>query len=482
MTDVINSRIDRADEIFQLNRKIMLQRLAEIGELTAAVNAGGGERAVKRHRERGRMLIRERIELLIDPHEYFLELSPLAAWDSRFADGASMVTGVGVVEGTECVLIGNDFTIRGGSINPYTMRKMLRAFAIADENRLPVIMMTESGGGDLPAQADAFVEGGRLFRDLSDLSKKRIPTINIVFGNSTAGGAYLPGMSDYAIMIRNQSQVFLGGPPLVKMATGEDTDPEELGGAEMHAACRASRTTWRRRDERDCDPHRSRDRVATRLAQAGGPPPPRRERAAATTPRSCSASRHPTSKVPFDAREVIARIVDGSRFSEFKPLYGSTLVMRLGTPARLSDRHRREQRDPVLARIAQKGAQFIELCNQIDMPLLFLQNITGFMVGTKYEQEGIIKHGAKLINAVSNSTVPAITIMIGRELRRRQLRDVGPRVRAAVPVHVAEPPHRGDGRQAARRRADIIQRDAAASAARPSTRKADEMKAIDRSR
>jgi acetyl-CoA carboxylase carboxyltransferase component len=410
MTDVITSRVDKADEIFQLNRKIMLQRLAEIGALTAAVNAGGGERAVKRHRERGRMLIRERIELLIDPHEYFLELSPLAAWDSRFADGASMVTGVGVVEGTECVLIGNDFTIRGGSINPYTMRKMLRAFAIADENRLPVIMMTESGGGDLPAQADAFVEGGRLFRDLSDLSKKRIPTIDIVFGNATAGGAYQPGMSDYAILIRNQSHVFLGGPPLVKMATGEDTDPESLGGGEMHATV-SGLADYLASDEFEA--LRITRSIVRHLnwRKLGGPP-----RHAASDPlldgEDLLGIASHDLKVPFDPREVIARVADGSRFEEFKPLYGRQLVTGWaavhGYPVGIVANH-----GILMSEESEKGAQFIALCNQIDVPLLFFQNTTGFVVGTEYERGAITKNGSKLVRSVSNSQVPHITIMMG---------------------------------------------------------------------
>ena len=410
MTDVLTTCVDPADEVFQLNTQAMLRRLAEIGELTAAVNAGGGERAVQRHRDRGRMLIRERIELLIDPHEYFLELSPLAAWDSRFADGASLVTGVGVVAGVECVLIGNDFTIRGGSINPYTMRKMLRAFAISDENRLPVIMMTESGGGDLPAQADAFVEGGRLFRDLADLSKKRIPTIDVVFGNATAGGAYQPGMSDYAILIRDQSHVFLGGPPLVKMATGEDATAEELGGGAMHATV-SGLADYLADDEYEA--LRITRSIAAHLnwRKLGGPPP-REPREPLYDGEDLLGIASHDLKIPFDPREGIARVADGSAFEEFKPLYVRQLVTGwaavhgypVGIVANLGI---------LMSEESEKGAQFIALCNQIDVPLLFFQNTTGFVVGTEYERGAITKNGSKLVRAVSNSEVPHITIMMG---------------------------------------------------------------------
>ena len=439
MTEVITSRIDPADEIFQLNRTIMLQRLAEIGELTAAVNAGGGEPAVRRHRARGRMLIRERIELLIDPHEYFLELSPLAAWDSRFADGASMVTGVGVVEGTECVLIGNDFTIRGGSINPYTMRKMLRAFAIADENRLPVIMMTESGGGDLPAQADSFVEGGRLFRDLSDLSKKRIPTIDIVFGNATAGGAYQPGMSDYAILIRDQSHVFLGGPPLVKMATGEDADPESLGGGEMHATV-SGLADYLASDEYEA--LRITRSIVRHLnwRKLGGPPGQAALDPLLDGDDLLGIASHDL-KIPFDPREVIARVADGSRFEEFKPLYGRQLVTGWaavhGYPVGIVANH-----GILMSEESEKGAQFIALCNQIDVPLLFFQNTTGFVVGTEYERGAITKNGVEAGPLGLELTGSAHNDHDGRQLWRRELRHVGPRLPPPVRVLLAEPPHR----------------------------------------
>jgi acetyl-CoA carboxylase carboxyltransferase component len=275
---------------------------------------------------------------------------------------------------------------------------------------MPTISLIESAGADLPAQSKIFVPGGRGFRDLTRRSEARIPSICLVFGSSTAGGAYIPGMSDYVVMVEKQAQVYLAGPPLVKMATGEDTNHEELGGAEMHSRV-SGVSDYLARDERDAI-RIGREIVAHLDWKKGGRP----------TPRPIEPPRHdaeellgivsPDIKVPFDSREVIARIVDGSRFSEFKPLYGSTLVcgwahlhgMPIGILA---------NNGILFSESAQKGAQFIQLCNQADVPLVFLQNITGFMVGTKYEQEGIIKHGAKLINAVSNSTVPAITIMTG---------------------------------------------------------------------
>nr|WP_084735471.1 carboxyl transferase domain-containing protein [Actinophytocola xinjiangensis] len=388
----------------------MVQRLEEIDRLTAAVRHGGSARAVERHRARGRMLVRERVELLVDPHEYFLELSPLAAWDADYADGASLVTGVGVVSGVECVFVGNDFTVRGGSINPYTMRKTLRAFEIAEQNRLPVIQLTESGGGDLPAQAESFVDGGRFFRDLSRLSRAGIPTVDVVFGNATAGGAYQPGMSDYAVLIKQRSHVFLGGPPLVKMATGEDADPEELGGADMHA------TVSGLADYLAVDEHEALRVTRTIVGHLNwrkqGGPPTRPADEPVHDPADLLGIASHDLKVPFDPREVLARIVDGSRFEEFKPLYGRQLVTGWATlhgyPVGVLANH-----GVLMSEESEKAAQFIALCNQIDTPLLFLQNTTGFVVGTEYERGGITKNGSKMVRAVANSTVPHVTVMTG---------------------------------------------------------------------
>ncbi len=408
--DVIQSRIDRSDELFEVNRRVMLERLDEIEQLAASVRYGGSERAVRRHRDRGRILVRERIELLVDPHRYFLELSPLAAWESDFAVGASLVTGVGVVAGVECVIVGNDFTVRGGTMNPYTTKKMLRAFAIAAQNRMPLLQLTESGGGDLPTQAESFVEGGRTFHDMSRLSRAGIPTIDVVFGNATAGGAYQPGMSDYAILIKERSQVFLGGPPLVKMATGEDASPEELGGGDMHATV-SGLADYLARDEHE----------ALRMARGvvehlnwrkhgGGPTLPADD--PIYEPEELLGIASHDLKVPFDPREVVARVADGSRFEEFKPLYGRNLLTGWasihGYPVGIVANH-----GVLMSEESEKATQFIGLCNQIDVPLLFLQNTTGYVVGTAYEQGGITKHGSKMVRAVSNSEVPHITLMMG---------------------------------------------------------------------
>ncbi|HEY1970406.1 MAG TPA: carboxyl transferase domain-containing protein, partial [Pseudonocardia sp.] len=235
MPTVLKSVLNTADETYQLNRAAQLKLLSELNEQIEAAIAGGGPRYQQRHRDRGRLLVRERIELLLDRDSAFLELSTLAAWGTPFPVGASVVTGIGVVSGVECVLIAHDPTVRGGAMNPYSLKKILRALEIAKVNRLPVINLVESGGADLPTQSELFVPAGKIFHDLTELSSMAVPTIALVFGNSTAGGAYVPGMCDYAVMVDQQAKVFLGGPPLVKMATGEEADDEELGGAAMHA-------------------------------------------------------------------------------------------------------------------------------------------------------------------------------------------------------------------------------------------------------
>lgn len=408
--DVIQSRTDTSTEPFRANREVMLQRLDELEKLARSVRHGGSERAVARHRDRGRMLVRERIELLVDPHRHFLELSPLAAWNSDFALGASLVTGIGVVAGVECMIVGNDFTVRGGTMNPYTTKKNLRAFAIAAQNRLPLIQLTESGGGDLPTQAESFVEGGRTFCDMGRLSRDGIPTLNVVFGNATAGGAYMPGMSDYSILIRDRSHVFLGGPPLVKMATGEDADPETLGGGHMHATV-SGLADYLARDEFE----------ALRMARGviehlnwrklGGGPTRVPDEPVHDPEELLGIASHDL-KVPFDPREVLARVVDGSRFEEFKPLYGHNMVTGWasihGFPVGVVANH-----GVLMNEEAEKVAQFIGLCNQVNVPLLFMQNTTGYVVGTTYERGGIAKNGSKMVRAVSNSTVPHITLMMG---------------------------------------------------------------------
>ncbi|MDX2851732.1 MULTISPECIES: acyl-CoA carboxylase subunit beta [Streptomycetaceae] len=389
----------------------MLERLAELEAEHGKALAGGGPKYVDRHRARGKLTARERVELLLDQDSPFLELSPLAAWGSDYPVGASLVTGIGVIEGTECVITANDPTVRGGASNPWTLKKALRANEIALTNRLPLVNLVESGGADLPSQKEIFIPGGALFRDLTRLSAAGIPTVAVVFGNSTAGGAYVPGMSDHVIMVKERSKVFLGGPPLVKMATGEESDDESLGGADMHARV-SGLADYFALDEPDA--LRTARRVVARLnwrkqgpAPAAGYDPPRydEDELLDIVPADL--------KTPFDPRDVIARVVDGSEFDEFKPLYGPSLATGWarvhGYPVGILA----NAQGVLFSAESQKAAQFIQLANQRDIPLLFLHNTTGYMVGREYEQGGIIKHGAMMINAVSNSRVPHISVLMG---------------------------------------------------------------------
>jgi acyl-CoA carboxylase subunit beta len=410
------------------NRTAMLEKLAALDAEHAKAVAGGGERSVKRHHDRGKLMPRERIELLVDEGSAFLELSPLAGWGSDFAVGASVVTGIGVVEGVECVITANDPSVKGGASNPWTVKKIFRAAQIAEENGLPTISLVESGGADLPTQKEIFIPGGKLFRDLTRSSADKRPTIALVFGNSTAGGAYVPGMSDYTVMVREQAKVFLGGPPLVKMATGEESDDESLGGAEMHART-SGLADFLAEDERDAI--RIGRRIVARLnwrkrgLETGLRP-------SSTTVGDGPAYAEPDAdpeelldlvpadlKEPFDPREVVARVCDGVSptngvvFDEFKPLYGTSLVTgwaRIhGRPVGILA----NAQGVLFSEEAQKATQFVQLANQTDTPLLFLHNTTGYMVGREYEQGGIIKHGAMMINAISNSTVPHLTVILG---------------------------------------------------------------------
>ena len=406
----------------------MLAKIADLEAEQANAVAGGGERSVTRHHARGKLMPRERIELLIDPGSAFLELSPLAGWGTDFTVGASVVTGIGVIEGVECMITANDPSVKGGASNPWTVKKIFRASQIAEENRLPTVSLVESGGADLPTQKEIFIPGGKLFRDLTRSSAAKVPTIALVFGNSTAGGAYVPGMSDYTVMVKDQAKVFLGGPPLVKMATGEESDDESLGGAEMHART-SGLADYLAVDEHDAI--RIGRRIVARL---------NRQRAFRCDGSAGFGVSDETGggfvepagdveglldlipadlKETFDPREVVALIADGVSasngvvFDEFKPLYGASLVTgwarihghQVGILA--------NAQGVLFSEEAQKATQFIQLANQIDVPLLFLHNTTGYMVGKEYEQGGIIKHGAQMINAVSNSTVPHISIILG---------------------------------------------------------------------
>ncbi|MFE3329114.1 acyl-CoA carboxylase subunit beta [Streptomyces sp. NPDC059176] len=407
----LTSTLDTSSADYASHRAAMLAKLDGLETEHAKALAGGGEKYTARHRTRGKLLARERVELLLDPDTPFLELSPLAAWGSDYPVGASVVTGIGTVEGVECLITANDPTVRGGASNPWTLKKILRAHEIAFANRLPLISLVESGGADLPSQKEIFIPGGALFRDLTRLSAAGIPTVAVVFGNSTAGGAYVPGMSDHAVMIEERSKVFLGGPPLVKMATGEESDDESLGGAGMHARTSGLADHFAV-DEQDA--LRQARRIVVRLnhrkAQrdpAGPVEPPAydEDELLGIVPEDL--------KTPFDPREVIARIVDASDFDEFKPLYGTSLVTgwaRLhGYPVGILA----NAQGVLFSAESQKAAQFIQLANQRDIPLLFLHNTTGYMVGKEYEQGGIIKHGAMMINAVANSKVPHLSVLMG---------------------------------------------------------------------
>lgn len=431
------------------NREAMLDRLSALETEHAKAVAGGGPTYVERHHARGKLLPRERIELLVDEGSAFLELSPLAGWGSDFAVGASIVTGIGVIEGVECLITANDPTVKGGASNPWTVKKVLRAHQIAAENGLPIVALVESGGADLPTQKEIFIPGGRTFRDITRASAMKLPTIALVFGNATAGGAYVPGMSDYTVMVAGQAKVFLGGPPLVKMATGEESDDESLGGAEMHARV-SGLADYLAADEHDAI--RIGRRIVARLNWRKSPPsgrecPSPRCRVGASVPtpgdiHAHSAQMGPVQpgaayaepdrdvedlldlipadlREPFDPREVIAHLCDGVSASngaildEFKPLYGTSLVTGWaqlhGRPIGIVA----NARGVLFSEEAQKATQFVQLANQIDTPLLFLHNTTGFMVGKDYEQGGIIKHGAMMINAISNSTVPHLTVILG---------------------------------------------------------------------
>jgi len=407
----IRSTVDTRTGEFAANREAMLAKLAEIDAEQAKAVAGGGEKYVERHRKRGKLLARERIELLLDPDSPFLELSPLAAWGSDYKVGASVITGIGVVEGVECLISASDPTVKGGASNPWTTKKSFRAADIAAQNRLPVINLVESGGADLPTQKEIFIPGGRVFRDLTRSSAAKVPTIALVFGNSTAGGAYLPGMSDYVVMVKERAKVFLGGPPLVKMATGEESDDESLGGAEMHART-SGLADYLAADEEDAI--RLGRSIVKRLNWTKQGPVPKPDYDEPLFAAEDLLGIVPTDlKIPFDPREVIARVVDGSDFDEFKPLYGSSLVTGWASIHGYPVGILANAQGVLFGEESQKAAQFIQLANQIDTPLVFLHNTTGYMVGKEYEQSGIIKHGALMINAVSNSKVPHLSVLMG---------------------------------------------------------------------
>lgn len=418
----LESTLDTRAEQFQQNRKDMLEALDTIDQLLDEAAEGGGEEAMNRLRSRDKLPLRERIAHVLDPDTPFLEISPLAAWRSNFNVGSGFIVGIGVIEGVECLILGHDPSVRAGAFNQFNSKKLMRGLEIARENRLPYVQFVESAGADLRGEDGGdpeaairregghFAESGRLFYEITELSKMRIPTISVVFGASTAGGAYQPGMSDYNIFIKKQSKVFLGGPPLVKMATGEDADEESLGGADMHTTV-SGLGDYLADDELD-GIRMCREVISHLNWRKKGPEPRMKIDEPVHDPEDLLGIVSKDLRTPFDMREVIARIVDGSRFEEFKPLYGPTLVCGWasihGYPVGILGNN-----GALFSESSEKAAQFIQLCNQIDVPLLFLHNITGYIVGTDFEQGGITKNGSKMINAVSNSTVPHITIIVG---------------------------------------------------------------------
>lgn len=408
---VLPSRLDPQSNHFRANRESVLAQIAKLDELLAAARAGGGEKSVARHHQRKKLLIRERIEMLVDQDSPFLELAPFAGTGTDYEVGASVVCGIGVVSGVECYIMGNDPTVRGGAVNPYTMKKSMRGFDICMRNHLPYITLTESGGADLPRQSEIFLPGGASFRHLTELSAAGIPTISLVFGNSTAGGAYTPAMCDYTVFVKDKAKVFLGGPPLVKMATGEDSDDEELGGAEMHSRV-SGLSDYLAVDELDAL-RIGREIVANLNWRKLGTPPADDVEEPCYSEDDLLGLAPADLKVPVDMREIIARIVDGSRFHEFKPAYGPNLITGWASLYGYEIGILANQQGVLFSAESQKASQFIQLANRHGVPLVFIQNVTGYMVGKQYEQGGIIKHGAHMINAVSNSTVPHLTLQVG---------------------------------------------------------------------
>ncbi len=419
---VLESKLDIKEESFQKNKADMLVMLEQIQGLLDEAARGGGAEAMARLKSRKKLPIRERIAAVLDRDSPFLEISPLAAWRSPFAIGSGFVVGIGIIENVECVILGHDPSVRAGAFNQFNSKKLMRGLEIARVNRMPYVQFVESAGADLRGEAGGdpeaeiqrdgghFAESGRLFYEITELSKLRIPTISVVFGASTAGGAYQPGMSDYNIFIKGQSRVFLGGPPLVKMATGEDADEESLGGADMHTRT-SGLGDYLAQDELD-GIRMCREVVAHLNWRKLGPAPKPKFDEPIYDPEDLLGIVAKDLRASFDMREVIARIVDASYFEEFKPLYGPTLVCGWasvhGYPLGILGNN-----GALFSESSEKAAQFIQLCNQIDVPLLFLHNITGYIVGTDFEQGGITKNGSKMINAVANSTVPHITVIVG---------------------------------------------------------------------
>ncbi|NNE89741.1 MAG: methylcrotonoyl-CoA carboxylase, partial [Silicimonas sp.] len=412
---VLSSSISPQSDDFKANAAAMAEQRQTAQDAAELAMAGGSERAHKRHLSRGKLLPRDRVQTLLDPGAPFLEIGVTAAHDMYDGDapGAGMIAGVGKVSGRDCVIVCNDATVKGGTYYPLTVKKHLRAQEIAAENRLPCVYLVDSGGGNLPNQDQVFPDRdhfGRIFFNQANMSAQGIAQIAVVMGSCTAGGAYIPAMADESIIVKEQGTIFLGGPPLVKAATGEVVTAEALGGGDVHTRLSGVADHLAEDDAhalaiaRDIVAHLNISAAQTVVRQASEPPLYEQAEIMGIIPAD--------KRKPFDVKEIIARIVDGSRFSEFKARFGETLVCGFahidGIPVGIIANN-----GVLFSESALKGAHFVELCSQRKIPLVFLQNITGFMVGQKYEAEGIAKHGAKLVTAVSTSKVPKVTMVIG---------------------------------------------------------------------
>ena len=421
----LRSNLDTKSEEYQKNKKGMLEKLDFIDDLLDQAELGGGAYHHERLAKRGKMPIRERVMNVIDDDSPFLEISPFAGYGTDFTVGGGCVSGIGMISGVECVIFGNDPSVKAGAMTVYVGEKWKRAIEISRENKIPFISFVESAGGDLSMgtgsksgqapisptiQNTHFAATGRFFYEMTELSKLKIPVISVVFGSSTAGGAYQPGMSDYDIFIKDQSQVFLAGPPLVKAATGEESDAETLGGAQMHSEI-SGLSDYLAEDEMDAL-RICREVVSHLNWKKGGDMPKKIPTEPVYDQEELLGLISEDLKSPVDIREVIARFTDGSQFEEYKPLYGSTMICgwasvhgyQVGIVG---------NNGPIYPECAEKAATFIQLCNKRNIPLIFLQNVTGFLVGKDFERQAIIKKGSQLINSVSNSMVPHITIIVG---------------------------------------------------------------------
>jgi acetyl-CoA carboxylase carboxyltransferase component len=413
---ILETRVDRNAPEFAANHARMEALVGELRERLATVAEGGGPEATERHRSRGKLPARERVDALLDPDSAFLELSPLAAWDlyDGEAPAAGIVTGIGVIDGRECVVVANDATVKGGTYYPLTVKKHLRAQEVAEQNNLPCVYLVDSGGAYLPLQDEVFPDRdhfGRIFFNQAVMSAKGIPQVAAVMGSCTAGGAYVPAMSDETIIVKGTGTIFLGGPPLVKAATGEEVSAEELGGADVHARVSGVADHYAVSDEHALA------LVREIVANIGGAQPdlpwePEAPEDPLHDPADLYGIVHEDYSKGYDVREVIARLVDGSRLHEFKALYGETLVCGFahieGLPVGILANN-----GVLFSESALKGAHFIELACKRRIPLVFLQNITGFMVGKEYEAGGIAKDGAKLVTAVACARVPKFTVILG---------------------------------------------------------------------